>query len=96
MIAISKINIIPQDIGRVLLNLFANAFYAVNEKMKEWKGRLRTDCFYNHKKVGDKVEVRVGDNGNGIPQKVLDKIFSTILYYQAHRAGNRIGIIVGL
>ena len=48
---IGKINIIPQDIGRVLLNLFNNAFYSVNEKKKkDGKDRLRTNCFSKHKK----------------------------------------------
>ncbi|MEO7209479.1 MAG: ATP-binding protein, partial [Chitinophagaceae bacterium] len=77
--SIGKINIVPQDMGRVLLNLFNNAFYAVNEKLKA-QSTLHTDNYkplvsVQTKKLDDKVEIKVSDNGNGIPQNILDKIF---------------------
>ena len=76
---IGKINIIPQDIGRVILNLITNAFYVVNEKktLRQAQGdnSYEPTVSVSTKKVGDKVEIKVTDNGNGIPQKILDKIF---------------------
>ena len=58
--SIGKINIIPQDIGRVLLNLFTNAFYAVTEKKKQQPEGLRANSFCKHKKTtGDQVEITV-------------------------------------
>ena len=72
---IGKINIVPQDIGRVVLNLINNAFYAVTEKKKQNVNGYEPIVTVTTKKLADKIEVRVADNGNGIPQKVLDKIF---------------------
>ena len=73
--SIGSINIIPQDIGRVLLNLYNNAFYAVTEKSKQQTEGYEPTVSVSSKKVGDKVEIKVADNGNGIPQKIKDKIF---------------------
>jgi len=77
---IGTINIIPQDIGRVLLNLYNNAFYAVTEKKKQLGDEFNPAVLVSTKKINNKtdsyqVEIRVKDNGNGIPQKILDKIF---------------------
>src|SRR4029079_8657003 len=73
--SIEKINIVTQDIGRVLLNLINNAFYAVGEKRKIEGIRYEPTIAVSTKKLNGKVEIKVNDNGNGIPQKVLDKIF---------------------
>ena len=73
--SIGKINIIPQDIGRVLLNLYNNAFYAVAEKKKQNGNSFEPAVSLTTRKRVDKVEISVQDNGNGIPQKVVDKIF---------------------
>ncbi len=66
---IDKVNIVPQDIGRVLLNLFNNAFYAVNEKAKLANDSYKPLINVATKKINDKIEIRVQDNGNGIPEK---------------------------
>src|SRR6187200_290005 len=71
---IGNINVIPQDIGRVILNLITNAFYAVTEKKKLHPDAYEPTVSISTKKINDKVEIQVLDNGNGIPQKVLDKI----------------------
>jgi signal transduction histidine kinase len=73
--SIGKINIIPQDIGRVLLNLYNNAFYAVNERKKQQGENYEPTVSVRTKKSGDKVLISVSDNGHGIPQKIFDKIF---------------------
>jgi ligand-binding sensor domain-containing protein/signal transduction histidine kinase len=77
--AIGKINIISQDIGKALLNLYNNAFYAVAEKKKKLGEDYEPSVSVNTKKLNDKVEIRVKDNGNGIPQNVVDKIFQPSL-----------------
>jgi signal transduction histidine kinase len=59
----------------VLLNLYNNAFYAVNEKKKQLNGTFDPIVEVSTKKVDNKVEISVKDNGTGIPQKVVDKIF---------------------
>jgi len=73
--SIDKVNVIPQDIGRVLVNLINNAFYAVGEKQKHTSNGYEPTVSVTTKKINGKVELKVVDNGNGIPQKVLDKIF---------------------
>ena len=70
-----KINIVSQDIGRVLLNLFNNAFYAINEKKKQQGEKYEPAVSIVTKKTEDKLCISIKDNGSGIPQKVMDKIF---------------------
>jgi signal transduction histidine kinase len=70
--SIGKIEVAPQDIGRVLLNLYNNAFYAFNQKKAQLNGRFEPTVSVTTKRVGDKVEISVKNNGPGIPQKVLD------------------------
>jgi signal transduction histidine kinase len=90
--SIKKINIVPQDIGRVLLNLFTNAFYAVTEKKKEQKDGYEPAVSVRTKIIADKIEIRVGDNGNGIPQKVLDKIFQPFFTTKPTGQGTGLGL----
>jgi signal transduction histidine kinase len=90
--SIGKINIIQQDIGRVLLNLFNNAFYAVNEKSKQQiEGYEPTVSVYT-KQIDDKVVLTVMDNGNGISQKVIDKIFQPFFTTKPTGQGTGLGL----
>ena len=89
---IGKINIVPQDIGRVILNLINNAFYAVDEKKKSGIEGYEPIVSVSTKKVGDKVLVSVKDNGNGIPQKVLDKIFQPFFTTKPTGQGTGLGL----
>jgi signal transduction histidine kinase len=66
---------VPQDIGRVLLNLINNAFYAVNERRKQNLNGYEPTVSVITTKRNDKVEIKVKDNGSGVPQGILDKIF---------------------
>ena len=89
---IGNINIIPQDIGRVILNLINNAFYVVDEKNKQHPDRYEPTVSVSTKKTNGKVEVRVADNGNGIPKKVLDKIFQPFFTTKPTGQGTGLGL----
>jgi signal transduction histidine kinase len=89
---IGMINIIPQDIGRVLLNIYNNAFYAVSEKKKQHPTGYEPTVSVSTKKMDDKVLVSVKDNGNGIPQKVLDKIFQPFFTTKPTGQGTGLGL----
>ena len=90
--SIGNINIIPQDIGRVLLNLYNNAFYVVTEKKKLNIENYEPTVSISTKKIGDKVEIRVKDNGKGIPQKVVDKIFQPFFTTKPTGQGTGLGL----
>ena len=89
---IGKINIITQDIGRVILNLYNNAFYAVDEKKKSGIENYEPTVSVSTKKLNGKVQIRVGDNGNGIPPKVLDKIFQPFFTTKPTGQGTGLGL----
>jgi signal transduction histidine kinase len=97
--SIGKVNIVPQDIGRVILNLINNAFYAVSEKAKLSAASLPAGragfeplVTISTKKLNHKVEIRVSDNGNGIPQKILDKIFQPFFTTKPTGQGTGLGL----
>jgi signal transduction histidine kinase len=89
---IGKINIIPQDIGRVVLNLLTNAFYVVNQKKRLNIEGYEPIVSVSTKKLGNKISIIVKDNGNGIPQKVLDKIFQPFFTTKPTGEGTGLGL----
>ena len=89
---IGKINVIPQDIGRVILNLINNAFYAVREKAKQNIHGPEPTVTVSTKRINDKVEIKVKDNGNGIPGKVVDKIFQPFFTTKPTGQGTGLGL----
>ena len=93
---VGKINVIPQDIGRVLINLFNNAFYAVNEKLRAQSSQLTADykplVYVKTKKTNNKIEIIVKDNGNGIPQNIVDKIFQPFFTTKPTGQGTGLGL----
>ena len=94
---IGEVNIVPQDIGRVLLNFYNNAFYAVAEKKKQAPGNYEPTVIVSTKTIQFppdrfKVLISVKDNGNGIPQTVLDKIFQPFFTTKPTGQGTGLGL----
>ena len=100
--SIGKINIVPQDIGRVLLNLINNAFYSVNERQKSYEisdmslptGQAGYEPLVSvqTKKLKDGVEITVEDNGNGIPDSIKEKIFQPFFTTKPTGQGTGLGL----
>jgi signal transduction histidine kinase len=89
---IGKINIIPQDIGRVILNLITNAFYAVNERKKQLIEGYEPVVSVRTNQVAGRVEIVIKDNGTGIPQRTLDKIFQPFFTTKPTGQGTGLGL----
>jgi signal transduction histidine kinase len=97
--SVGNIDIVPQDIGRVILNLITNAFYVVNEKEKasqspDGGGRYHPTVSVNTKKKDDSILITVKDNGNGIPRNLLDKIFQPFFTTKPTGQGTGLGLSV--
>ncbi|MBK8299966.1 MAG: GHKL domain-containing protein [Chitinophagaceae bacterium] len=90
--SIRDINIIPQDIGRVILNLITNAFYVIDEKKKQQLAGYEPTVEVSTRKESNKVLISVKDNGNGIPQKILDKIFQPFFTTKPTGQGTGLGL----
>jgi signal transduction histidine kinase len=89
------INCVPQEIGRVLLNLINNAFWAVNERSKKgivgYEPKVTISTFPN---AENQLLLTIKDNGNGIPQNILDKIFQP--FFTTNPTGQGIGLGLSL
>ncbi len=91
--SIGKLNVVPQDIGRALLNLINNAFYAVSAKASSTAvGNFEPTVTVSTKRSGDRIFISVKDNGNGIPHKVLDKIFQPFFTTKPTGQGTGLGL----
>jgi two-component system NtrC family sensor kinase len=89
---VGKIKIIPQDLGRVLLNLYNNAFYAVHQREKMNASNYHPEVTVSTRKIDDKVRIEVGDNGAGIPEKIKDKIFQPFFTTKPTGQGTGLGL----
>jgi signal transduction histidine kinase len=89
---IGNINIVSQDIGRVILNLITNAFYAVDQKKKQQVEGYDPTVSVSTQKIDKKVVISVRDNGNGISKKVLDKIFQPFFTTKPTGQGTGLGL----
>ncbi|WP_229254077.1 ATP-binding protein [Dyadobacter sp. NIV53] len=92
---LGKVNVVPQEVGRVLLNLYNNAFYAVKERGALGKGQgldYQPTVWVSTKLLDNKVEIRVRDNGSGIPESVIDKIFQPFFTTKPTGEGTGLGL----
>jgi two-component system NtrC family sensor kinase len=92
---IGMVGMIPQDIGRVLLNIYNNAFYAVMEKKKLGMESYQPSVTVDTKKTRDGVEIRVKDNGIGIPDNLKEKIFQPFFTTKPTGEGTGLGLSLG-
>jgi signal transduction histidine kinase/streptogramin lyase len=90
-----QVPVVAQDIGRVLLNLFNNAFYAVREKQKTAGSGYQPTVTLTTKKLEDTVEIMITDNGTGIPAAVRDKIFQPFFTTKPAGQGTGLGLSLG-
>ncbi|MCC5667950.1 AAA family ATPase [Nostoc sp. CHAB 5784] len=91
---IPKLNIIPQDISRAFINIINNACYAANEKKKEVEAGFLPKISIKTKDLAEKVEIRIQDNGNGISQEVVDKIFNPFFTTKPTGEGTGLGLSI--
>jgi signal transduction histidine kinase len=90
--SIGKIEVVPQDIGRVILNLLTNAFYAVNEKKKTGIKDFAPAVTIKTQKQENQIEIAVSDNGNGIPRNLIEKIFQPFFSTKPSGQGTGLGL----
>jgi signal transduction histidine kinase len=91
--ALAAINVVPQDIGRVILNLINNAFYAVNERQKNEKDSgYKPRVTLTTKKQADQVVIEVADNGTGMPEQIKEKIFQPFFTTKPTGEGTGLGL----
>jgi signal transduction histidine kinase len=89
---IGKVNLVPQDMGRVILNLITNAFYVVAEKKKTEDSNYEPTITINTTKSSKNILISVRDNGNGIPKNILDKIFQPFFTTKPTGQGTGLGL----
>jgi signal transduction histidine kinase len=87
-----KVNVVPSDIGRVILNLVNNAFYAVHEKAKTGITGYQPEVIVSSKKNKNGIELSVKDNGNGIPDSIKEKIFQPFFTTKPTGSGTGLGL----
>jgi signal transduction histidine kinase len=92
--SLEKINVVPQDIGRVVLNLITNAFYVVNERLRQAQpdSNYEPTVIVSTKKEGTSVLILVKDNGNGIPDSIKEKIFQPFFTTKPTGQGTGLGL----
>ncbi|WP_175418891.1 sensor histidine kinase [Aureibaculum algae] len=90
--SIGRIDLIPQDIGRVILNLITNAFYTVDEKKKSGIANYEPKVSVSTKQLKNQIVITVKDNGNGIPKHVLDKIYQPFFTTKPTGQGTGLGL----
>lgn len=89
---IGSIKVVPQEIGRVLLNLLNNAFYVVNEKSRRGIEGYAPKVVIRTEKIGDSVRIEVVDNGMGIPDSIREKIFQPFFTTKPTGHGTGLGL----
>lgn len=89
---LSNVEVAPSEIGRVLLNLFNNAFYAIQQQKQTTQLDYVPTVSISTKKTGNKIFIRVKDNGNGIPEAILAKVFQPFFTTKPTGQGTGLGL----
>jgi signal transduction histidine kinase len=93
--AIAPIELVPQDVTRVLLNLIGNGFYAATKRRKEGSDpKFKPTVRVSTRDLGDMVEIRVHDNGTGIPPEIKDKLFQPFFTTKSTGEGTGLGLSI--
>ncbi|MGB5262049.1 MAG: HAMP domain-containing sensor histidine kinase, partial [Lutimonas sp.] len=87
-----KVKVVSQDIGRVILNLITNAFYVVNERKKKEGEGYKPTVSMSTQKVGNTIQIRITDNGSGIPDSIKEKIFQPFFTTKPTNQGTGLGL----
>jgi signal transduction histidine kinase len=90
--SLGKVNLVPQDIGRVLLNLLTNAFHAVNEQKQQAPDSYEPTVWVQTKRLGTSLHIAVRDNGGGIPEAIRNKIFQPFFTTKPTGEGTGLGL----
>jgi signal transduction histidine kinase len=88
------IEVVPQDMMRVFLNLIGNGFYAANKRRRDGDGAFRPVLKVTTREVGDSVEIRVRDNGIGIPAEHREKLFQPFFTTKPTGEGTGLGLSI--
>jgi signal transduction histidine kinase len=89
---IGKVNVVPQDLSRVVLNIITNGFYEIHKKKKELGDSFSPEIILKSKNYDDKIELVIKDNGNGIPEHAKDKLFNPFFTTKPAGEGTGLGL----
>ncbi|MFY0574780.1 sensor histidine kinase [Cystobacter fuscus] len=92
--SLGRVDLVPQDFGRALLNILNNSLYAVAEKKKNVGEGFTPEVTVSSRRAGPHVEIRIRDNGTGIPQKIHDKIFNPFFTTKPTGSGTGLGLSI--
>ncbi|QMU31511.1 hypothetical protein HUW48_09945 [Adhaeribacter radiodurans] len=90
--SLDKVEVVPQELGRVLLNLLNNAFYSTQQKKAQLNGQFQAEVRVTTCRTNGKVEIRIRDNGTGIPESVKHKIFQPFFTTKPTGQGTGLGL----
>jgi len=91
---LAPVDIVPQELTRVLLNLIGNGFYAASKRSRESDGTYRPSLRVTTREFGESVEVRVRDNGIGVPPEHRDKLFQPFFTTKPTGEGTGLGLSI--
>ncbi len=92
--AVGKLSVIPQDVSRVFLNIITNGFYEVHRKQLEQNGEFKPTLPVKTRSLGDQIEVRIRDNGDGIPPAIREKLFTPFFTTKPPGKGTGLGLSI--